>query len=363
MIPETHKLWRAAKDLKIGPTESVILVTEAPRRWDELLDTQLPILIDNSVGSWDLVCAGLWEAGCPLDVPARSVEAHGRVRPLNWEQNVLSPKPEGPEWSLALRWTHPSEGWRARLPLWGQHFVVTRAEQQAAELVGRLRDLGATATAAPTITFREPDDPKLIKEALESLSSFHWVLFTSPNGVEFFMEFLKSSCQDLRALGGARLGTIGPSTAKSLATYGLKADLVPSEFVAEGLLEALTQQHPMRGQRILLPRAQVARTVLPDRLRELGADVLVAPVYKTITPDSVSLPSLADAELIPILLFTSSSTVENWTEAHPECRWPCYCIGPITAATAQNRGLKVLGVAAEYTVDGLVERLLADGHQ
>lgn len=348
----------------IGPADSVVLVTTPPRRWDELLDAHLPILIHDSVGSWEEVSAGLWEAGWPKDLPARSVEAHGRVRPLTWEQNMLSPMPEGSAWTLALRWTHPDEGWRARLPLWGRHFVVTRAEQQAARLVGRLRDLGATATAAPTIAFREPDDPTLIAEALENLSSFDWVLFTSPNGVEFFMESLKASRQDLRGLGRARLGTIGPSTAKTLEKFGLKADLVPTEFVAEGLLEALAQDRELQGARILLPRAQVARTVLPDRLRELGAEVVVAPVYKTVTPNNVGLPDDDTATTgPPHLLFTSSSTVDNWIEAHPQRRWPCYCIGPITAATALDHGLEVLGVADEYTVDGLVERLLADSQQ
>lgn len=349
-------LWPAALDLRLGENDSLILVTRAPHRWDELLDARLPLLISSKVGSWDEVAAGLWEAGCPSTLPLRLVEAHGQVRVASWQGQSLEPRPGAEDWTLAIGWTHPEEGWRARLPLWRRRFVVTRAAEQGEPLVRRLRELGADAVSVPTIAFSDPDDFAPWIRAVGSIASFDWILLTSPNGVDYFLRRLCDSGLDLRALAGARLACIGPSTAKALHRHGLKADLVPQEFVAEGLLEGLrTEIGELRGKRFLLPRAQVARSVLPDALLAAGAEVLVAPVYKTVAPDLSVLPS-GPAEL----LFTSSSTVVNWIEAAAGTSAPtaCYCIGPITAQTAREHGLEVRGVASTYTVDGLLELLI-----
>jgi uroporphyrinogen III methyltransferase/synthase len=289
----------------------------------------------------------------------RLVESHGQVLEVRWLEETLDPLPSTENWTLSIGWTHPGEGWRARLPLWGQRYVVTRAAGQGESLVQRLESLGAQAYAVPTIAFADPDDFQPWIRAVGEMRSFHWILFTSPNGVDCFVERLCQSGLDLRALGGAKLACIGPSTAKSLARHGLKADLVPEQFVAEGLLAALHVElgDDLTGLRILLPRAQVARTVLPDALTAAGAKVLVAPVYKTVAPDLSDLPA-EDAASPPRLLFTSSSTVTNWMEATGGRRWPCYCIGPITAQTARDQGLEVLGVADPYTIDGLLDLLV-----
>lgn len=355
--PSTHRLWTAAMDLGLSPGANVLLLTEAPHRWDEILDLRIPTLISSTVGPWQRLSAQLWEAGCSPQNPARLVEADGRVRPLVWEQEVLTPAPETSSWTLALGWTHADEGWRSRLPLWGSHYIVTRAAAAATSLVDQLTQLGAQATAVPTIAFTDPDDFKPWVEAVGRISEFSWILFTSPNGVDFFVQRLCDSGLDLRSLGSARLACIGPSTARALARHGLKADLVPTEFVAEGLLQALKQElgENLTGQRVLLPRAQVARAVLPEQLRAAGAEVLVAPVYKTVAPDLSGLPE--DGPWPTRLLFTSSSTVDNWVKATSR-RWPCYCIGPITAQTAREHGLEVLGVADPYTIEGLLELLV-----
>ena len=351
-----HALWPAARDLCLGEDESVIFVTHPPFRWDELLDTRLPLLLSHRIGSWEELAAGLHEAGCPATVPLRLVESNGRVLLASWKGAKLEPRPETQEWTLALGWTHVDEGWRARLPLWGRRFIVTRAAEQGGALAERLRGLGAEAYTVPTIAFCDPDDLTPWIQAVTSIESFDWILLTSPNGVDFFIHRLCESGLDLRVLSKARFACIGPSTAKSLNRHGLKADLIPEEFVAEGLLAALrSQAGDLKGQRILLPRAQVARTVLPDTLSEAGAQVLVAPVYKTVPPALPTLPSdHAD------ILFTSSSTVTNWVQAtrHLAVSNRCYCIGPITAETARGHGLDVAGVATVYTVDGLVELLI-----
>lgn len=353
-----HSLWRAALDLGLGPSDSLVLVTTPPTRWDELLDTRLPVLIPEQVASWEQLSFDLWEAGCPAALPLRLVEANGRVVALRWQAERLTPEPTAPGWTLSLGWSHEREGWRSRLPLFGKRFAVTRAAEQAAPFVERLRALGAEAFAAPTIAFTDPDDFGPWVQAVGQMAEWDWILLTSPKGVDSFIERLCGSGLDPRVLGRARFACIGPSTAKALARHHLKADLVPEEYVAEGLLSALMAElgPDLSGHRFLLPRAQVARTVLPDALAAAGGEVLVAPVYKTIAPE---LGEMAEGEAT--LLFTSSSTVTNWVEASantPAAQWPCYCIGPITAATATDHGLKVLGVAQTYTVDGLVEMLV-----
>jgi uroporphyrinogen III methyltransferase/synthase len=193
---------------------------------------------------------------------------------------------------------------------------------------------------------------------MDDLERFHWLIFTSPNGVRYFFESLAASARDHRNLASAKFACIGPGTAKALAQAGFKADLVPEQYVAEGLLESLKKHLPnLRGHSILIPRAQEAREVLPETLREWGAEVVVAPAYKTVQP---RLPEDFQRLLRPDtrLLFTSSSTVKHWLSLTGNKANPCYCIGPVTAATAEEHGLSVLGVAREHTIEGLVNCLL-----
>lgn len=347
----SHCLWQAADDLRLPEQASLVLVTSPPERWDELLDVRLPLLIGSSVGSWEWLGSSLWESGCSVELPLRLVESDGEVSVVNWVEQQLSPSPCGVDWTLSVGWTHPEEGWRARRPLHGRSYIVTRAKAQSLELVSRLEKLGARVFSVPTISFEAPDDLVPWSKAVARMENFDWILFTSPNGVDFFIDRLRDSGRDLRVLKKVRFGCIGPATAKALARYCLSCDLLPQEFVAEGLLSALAELS-LSGRRILLPRAQVARDVLPDGLRALGAEVLVAPVYKTVAPP-VEVPSEAEARV----LFTSSSTVSNWVEA-TGWRPPCFCIGPITAGTARGKGLEVMGEASTYTIDGLVETLL-----
>ena len=347
----SHQLWEAAEDLRLPPEAGVVFVTEAPERWDETLDVRLPVLISSSVGPWETLGSSLWESGCPPTLSLRLVEPNGEVHTVEWVQERLSPAPKGQEWVLALGWSHPEEGWRARRPLHGRSYIVTRAAGQGSKMQARLEESGARVYAIPTIAFVDPDDFSPWVRAVSQMETFDWLLFTSPNGVDSFISRLRDSGRDLRCLAGAKFGCIGPSTAKALAAYCLRADLVPEEFVAEGLLASLAEIG-VEGQKILLPRAQVARDVLPEGLRALGAEVLVAPVYKTVPPP-VEIPPEVDARV----LFTSSSTVTNWVEA-TSLRPPCFCIGPITEGTARDNGLEILGVASTYTIDGLIDSVL-----
>ena len=242
--------------------------------------------------------------------------------------------------------------WFERRPLAGRRIVVTRAREQASELVERLRDLGADTIELPAIAIAEPaDGGAALRAAADRLAGYDWVVFTSANAVERFLPLLR----DARAFAGTGIAAIGPGTAAALARRNLVADVVPERFVAEALLEDLS---PLAPGRVLLPRAAVAREVLPQGLRAAGFEVDVVEAYRTTTappsPAVVEAASRADA-----VTFTSSSTVTRFLElAGPEALPPTVaCIGPVTAETARRHGLTVDVVAPVHTIDGLVAAL------
>ncbi len=251
--------------------------------------------------------------------------------------------------------------WETR-PLWGKTVVVTRSRQQASRLVALLAAAGARCLEVPTLEIGPPDDFAPLDEALKRLAQFHWVVFTSANGVAAFMERLFGRGKDVRALGQAKIAAIGPATAEALTRWGLKADVLPGAFKAEVLLAALS---PLvaPGSRILLARAQIAREVLPEGLLRLGAEVQVAPVYKTRMPPEI--PPEADAALrsgkVDVLTFTSSATVHNFARLLGRERLQALvgkatvaAIGPITSATLKEYGINPQIEPDEYTIPALV---------
>ena len=204
--------------------------------------------------------------------------------------------------------------------------MVTRAQPQAAAMAAELRRRGAEAIELPAIAFEPPEDHDRLARAAAEAGSYDWVVFTSPTGVARFFEHLR----DARSLGGVRVAAIGPGTAAALADRNVVADLIPEKYVAESLLEALSNEvGPERPGRVLIPRAETARDVLPDGLAAAGWDVDVVPAYRTVAPapDPDAAALLADAEVIT---FTSSSTVTNsqtyGTGAVPEV---VAAIGPV----------------------------------
>ncbi len=251
--------------------------------------------------------------------------------------------------------------WFESRPLFGKSVVVTRAGSQAESFIEQLYERGAEPLSFPVIEMVEPDDATTLDQAMQNLGHYHGVIFTSVNGVRWFMKRLKQHELDIRELKGVRVYCIGPKTGQEVEDLGIRVDLVPEEFVAESLIEHIGKEN-IAGKRFLLPRAQVAREVLPDELRKLGAEVDVAPAYKTVLPDTdiSQLKERLQAGTIDIVTFTSSSTVKNFVEMiGPELKDPLEkvtlaCIGPVTAKTAENLGLTVGIQAKEYTVDGLL---------
>lgn len=248
--------------------------------------------------------------------------------------------------------------WFGRLPLRGRRIVVTRARGQADTLAGRLTALGAQAIEFPTIEIAPASDYGRLDRAIASLAGYDWLIFTSANGVRHFVERLDASPTDWRQLR-ARICAIGPATRAAVEALHLKVDLMPREYVAEGLLEAFAA-HDLQGSRILLPRAAVARDLVPAELARRGAQVDVVEAYRTVIPEDAAQRA-ASLGRVDAVTFTSSSTVRNFVAAAGTAALAgakVITIGPVTTATARDLGLQVTAQARTYTIDGLVEMVL-----
>lgn len=243
--------------------------------------------------------------------------------------------------------------WFERRPLFGVTVVNPRAREQASELSERLRGLGASVLEVAAIEIAEPaDGGEALAAAVASVDRYDWVVLTSPNGARRFC----AAVGDGRRLAGVRLAAIGPGTAAVLGEHFLTADLVPPSYVAESLVDVF----PPGPGRVLLPRAAVARDVLPDGLAAAGWEVDVVEAYRTVTasPSPERLERVAAADVVA---FTASSTVTRFLEVAGVDRVPraVAAIGPITARTAREAGLEVAIEAAEHSLDGLVDAIVA----
>jgi uroporphyrinogen III methyltransferase/synthase len=246
-------------------------------------------------------------------------------------------------------------GWYERLPLFGRRIVVTRARHQAAALADRLEALGADVVEFPTISLEKLPVPA---STFDALSSFDWLVLTSVNGVDAWFDALAASGRDVRELAGVAIAAIGPSTREAVERRGLRVAAQPSEYRAEALLEALGE---VTGRRVLLARAEAAREILPDTLRERGAVVDVVPLYRTTVPDGAEA-GLGDFDMAT---FTSASTVAGFDERtgglakeRLEGRFVA-AIGPITADALAKLGIRVDVMPKDYTIDALVREIVA----
>ena len=256
-----------------------------------------------------------------------------------------------------------SLAWLERRPLHAKRVVVTRARAQASGLAATLRGLGAEVVELPAIRIEPRLGSEEARQAVERIGGgeYSLVCLTSPNGVRLMFEAMGSAGLDARALGHATVAAIGPGTARALAEHGITADVVPERFVAEALVEALAEID-VEGKRVLVARAAEARDVLPDALRERGAEVDVVALYETVR-EAASEEAVEAAQSADYVTFTSSSTVRNLTEALGD-RFPAsvrvVSIGPITSEAARDAGLEVAVEAERHDIDGLLAALLAD---
>jgi len=287
-------------------------------------------------------------------------------------------------------------------PLQGKRILVTRARQQAGALSDRLRELGAIPVELPIIQITPPEDWAPLDDALRRLCSrkppmnrgtsearkskpyYAWLVFTSANGVNTCFDRLDTLTYKEQDIGNVRVAAIGPATAQALRRYGVKPDLVPGEYIAEGVAAALIEEahrhgESLAGKHILIVRAAEARKVLVEELQRAGAMVEEVAAYRTRgaaidNEQGLEVLRLLQGGQLDILTFTSSSTVRHFVQwladwapgaavspivlvAHnPQLK--IACIGPITSQTARELGLDVQIEASEYTIDGLVEAIV-----
>jgi uroporphyrinogen III methyltransferase/synthase len=254
--------------------------------------------------------------------------------------------------------------WFEQKPLFGKGIVITRPQRQADDLARLLISEGAYPISFPTIKIVPPANWHGLDEAIDKLTTYNWLIFTSANGVQFFFERLREKNKDIRDLKGIQICCIGPATARQIEDKGIKVDLVPEQFIAEGILQSFAAMD-IKGRKILIPRAAKARDVLPEGLKKFGASVDVVATYQTVNSGKKKeeLAALISDNKVDVITFTSSSTVTSFVEimgrdftlpAHIDVA----CIGPVTAATAKKAGFKIDISHEEYTMEGLVQSLV-----
>jgi uroporphyrinogen III methyltransferase / synthase len=256
--------------------------------------------------------------------------------------------------------------WVERKPLFGRRIVVTRPRAQAAGFIDALAAAGAEVVPCPTIEIVPPDSWAALDAAIARIDTYDWIVLTSVNGVAMFFERLRAQRRDVRRLHRARIATVGPATAAALAARGVLVEVVPEEFRAEGVAAAM-HAAGVAGARVLLPRAAGAREILPALLRAAGAEVDEVASYRTTMPrtDMREVRELLAAHAVDLVSFTSSSTVRHFVallgdDASELLRDVAVgCIGPITANTAREVGLRVVVEPAAYTVPAFSEAILA----
>lgn len=246
--------------------------------------------------------------------------------------------------------------WFEHLPLFGQRVIVTRPKAQAGELSQSLRALGADVLAIPTIELAPLADYSVLDACIRQLEVYDWLVFTSANSVEYFLQRLLACGRDWRTVRG-RICAIGPATAESLQP--ILPDLVPAENHSEGVAAAF-RPFPMQAARVLLPRASAAREVIPAALAAMGATVDIADAYANIIPAEAAAQIRGIGKKPGWIMFTSGSTVNNWlalagAESLEGVR--IASIGPATSDVVRSHGLRVDVEADTYTTEGLVEGL------
>jgi uroporphyrinogen III methyltransferase/synthase len=256
------------------------------------------------------------------------------------------------------------------LPLTGRTVVITRALSQSPEFVSALQEYGANVLSCPTIEIKEPESYERLDEAIDHLYGYDWIIFTSTNAVDFFLQRLKSLNHDTSALDDLRICAIGEATADKLREAQVHVDIVPTQAKAEGVFESLSGfvggERNLSGLNFLLPRAAVARDLLPRALEKAGARVDIVTAYRTTIPADLDRGRLSAmlAGSADCIAFTSSSTVRNLAllfDTHDLSKvlagLTIACIGDVTAATAVEYGLTIDIQPSEFNVKALAKAI------
>ena len=369
-IPVTHR----------GLSTSVTFVTghEDPSKphsqtnWSALAKSGGTIVIYMGVKTLASITEALLNGGMPPEMPAAAVQwgTHPKQRTVMATLETIAAQAEKAAisapaiivigWSVVLR---DELNWFEQRPLFGKRIVVTRATQQAHALSDKLRELGADVVEMPATQIARLDLAPL-RAAIAQLSRYGWLILTSQNAVSIFWEQLLGEGKDSRALAGLKVAAVGPATAGALLEHGITVDIIPQRFVAEGLLEMLRDRDDVSGKRVLYVTAEGARDVLPQGLREIGADVSVVEAYRSIA-DGEGAEKLARAietGKLDLATFTSGSSVRGYVDAIGEDlarQVPAASMGPQTSEALREAGIDVKTEAKESTIDGLVSAVLS----
>ncbi|MCE5333510.1 MAG: uroporphyrinogen-III C-methyltransferase [Desulfobacteraceae bacterium] len=374
-IPLSHRDFTASIAFVTGHERADKDGGETKIAWDKLSTGAGTLVFFMGVKNLPEICRNLIANGRPSDTPValirwgttpRQQTVAGTLSDIVEKVEKAGLKPPAMIVVGEVVKCRDELNWFERRPLFGRNIVITRAREQASDFRAALEELGANCIEFPTIAIAPPPSWGPLDEAVQRIASYDWVIFTSVNGVHCFMDRLLAAGKDTRELKGVRLGAIGPKTAEALETLKLRPDLVPSEYRAEAILDALSGEE-LRGKRFLLPRAMVAREILPEKLQEWGAQVDVVPAYQTVLPEAEApgMAKLFREDAVDCLTFTSSSTVSNFFELLGKedilehlNRTAVACIGPITADTAKKFGLKTSIMPSVYTIRGLIDSIL-----
>ncbi len=378
-IPVTHRAVATSFAVVTGhedPTKG-----ESSMRWDKLATATDTLVFLMGVANLPYITKQLIDNGRAADTPAAVIrwgtkpEQRTMVTTLgaaaeDVKRNGIKPPAifiVGDVVKLRdeLAWFDNTAG----RPLFGKTVLVTRSRPQASKMAEKLEGLGARVIELPAIRIDDPADGyEAVDAAISLIASYDWLIFTSVNGVDRFFDRLYAANKDARDLTKAHFAAIGKATATRLKHYGILADIVPKEYRAEGVIEALKNELAP-GERVLIPRAQEAREILPESLRAYGAIVDVAPVYETkeADVDAAEVKKMLAAGEIDFATFASSSTVRNLVKILGDAslleKTKVVAIGPVTAGTCKELGIEVAAMPDEYTIDALtsaVARLAAE---
>jgi uroporphyrinogen III methyltransferase/synthase len=255
--------------------------------------------------------------------------------------------------------------WYEPQPLFGKRVMVTSSRDQAGVFTEKLMAQGATVIVFPTIDVIRPADWTGLDKSLDALETYDWIIFRSVNAVKFFMLRLRELGKDVRLLKGVNICASGPKIAGALEQSGLRPDLMPAEFTDKGVLDALSAEK-IDGQRYFLPLEKAAHEIIPERLRELGADVTVATAYENVRPaaDVTRVKKLLHDKKVAAITFTSAAAVRTFIEMLGESDYKqltedvaIACIGPQTARTVEEYGMRTDILPAEHTIPALIDSM------
>jgi uroporphyrinogen III methyltransferase / synthase len=364
-IPVTHRGLSTSVTFVTGHEDPAKATTQT--NWSALAKTGGTIVLYMGLKTLPAIAAALIEGGMSPDVPAAAVQWGTRskqrtvtatiatIAGVAAAEGLTAPVITVIGWPVILR---DEINWYENRPLFGRRIVVTRAAAQSTALVDKLAELGAEVLEMPAMRISRLDLTPLRTE-MTRLGDYQWLIFTSQNAVSIFWEQLLGSGRDARTLALLAIAAVGPATAAALLERGIAVDVIPERFVAEGLLEKLRERDDITGARVLYVTAEGSREVLREGLEELGAEVIVVQVYRSLRDGAGAnkLRRALESGSINAVTFTSASAVRGYVEAVGEelsLKAPAITIGPQTTEAVTLAGMDLLAEAEESTTDGLV---------